>query len=124
MFKIKGSPILSLFKGLLIGYIITIIVLFVLSALVTYTDFNENYIVTIIRVVTVIVCILCGLVTAKSAKKGGIWWGILSGFTYVLVMGLIGFILIPNYEIGPNLLINLALAIAGGGVGGVLGVNI
>lgn len=124
MFKSKSSPIIALFKGILISYILTMIVFIIFALLITYTDLSEKHIGTVIRVTTAVVCILSGLITAGSANSGGLIWGIISGLSYVAIMCAVGFALIPDYNITSKLIVSIMLAIAGGGLGGVIGINI
>ena len=124
MFKVKSSPVLALFKGILISYIITMVIFIVFALLITYTDISEKHIGTVIKVTTAIVCILSGLITAGSANRGGLVWGIISGISYVAIMCIIGFALIPDYSLTSKLIVSLMLAVAGGGVGGVIGINL
>lgn len=124
MFKSKSSPVLALFKGILISYIITMAVFIVFALLITYTDISEKHIGTVIKVTTALVCILSGLITAGSANKGGLLWGIISGISYVAIMCILGFALIPDYSVTSKLVVSLMLAVAGGGLGGVIGINL
>ena len=120
MFKSKNSPVIALFKGILISYILTMAVFLIFALLITYTDLSEKHISTVIKVTTALVCILSGLITAGSADKGGLIWGI----SYVAIMCIVGFILIPDYSLSPKIIISLMLAVAGGGLGGIIGINI
>lgn len=124
MLKAKSSPVTALFKGILISYIITMAVFIIFALLITYTDMSEKHIGTVIKITTALVCILSGFITAASANKGGLLWGIISGIFYVAIMCGAGFILVPDYSFSPKLLISLMLAVAGGGLGGVMGINI
>lgn len=124
MFKSKSSPVIALFKGILISYIITLIVFLIFALLITYTDVSEKHLYTVVRVTTAVVCALSGLITAASANKGGLVWGIISGLCYVVLMCVIGFALVPQYGITSKILVSLMLAVAGGGVGGVIGINL
>ncbi len=124
MFKSKSSPVTALFKGVLISYILTMLVFFIFALLITYTDLNEKHIITVIRITTALVCILSGIITAGSAQKRGLLWGIISGIFYVVIMCIIGFVIIPGYTLSLKILISLALAAAGGGLGGIIGINL
>ncbi|MDO4300697.1 MAG: TIGR04086 family membrane protein [Clostridia bacterium] len=124
MFKSKSSPVIALFKGILISYIITMLVFIIFALLITYTDISEKHIGTVIRITTAIVCILSGFITAGSANKGGLIWGIISGISYVIIMCIVGYLLLPDYSITSKLIVSLMLAVAGGGLGGVVGINL
>ena len=124
MFKTKISAVIALFKGILISYIITMLVFFIFALLIIYTDLSETYISTVIKVTTTLVCIISGFITAASAEKSGLIWGMISGVLYAVIMCIVGFILIPDYNLSPKLLITLAIALGGGGLGGIIGINI
>ncbi len=124
MKKIGLRPLKALLKGLLTGYIITTVIFVLFALLMTYTDTSEAHIHTAIKAVTAAVCIISGFVTARSAGKGGLLWGVVSGAVYVAVMCLCAFVCIPDYSLSPKIAVSLALALAGGGIGGVVGVNV
>lgn len=118
-----SKVLLTLGKGLILGYLITLGALLILSVLITYTPLNESYVSAIALGVTAIAVFLCGFKTARCAQSKGWLWGILSGLCYILIMMLIGQSSIENYTVGMKLLIMLGMAVAGGGLGGILGVN-
>ncbi len=124
MVKSRLKPLTALLKGLLTGYIITTVIFVIFALLMTYTEAGEEHIQTAIKAVTAAVCIISGFITARSAGKGGLLWGVVSGAVYVAVMCLCAFVCIPDYSLNPKIAVSLALALAGGGIGGVVGVNV
>ena len=123
MSKTKGSPLTALMKGIIISYSLTMIVFIVYALLLTYSNVPENMVSPAALITTAISCILCGYITAKSAKSRGLLWGVLSGFCYMIIMFTIGFSTIPTYELNQKMIISSCLALGGGGLGGILGVN-
>lgn len=123
MQNIKSSPLVSLLKGIIISYCITMIIFIIYAILLTYTDISESYISPLSLIVTTICCLVSGFVTAKTAKNRGLLWGIASGGMYMLIMLTLGFCTIPTYELNQKMAISLALALGGGGLGGIFGVN-
>ena len=50
--KLKSSKITTLLSGTLIAYAITMILLFVFSVIVTYTNINEDFTIYIAKAIT------------------------------------------------------------------------
>lgn len=123
MSKTKNSPLFTLIKGVVISYCITMVVFIIFALLLTYTDFPENIVPTAALITTAVSCIICGFVAAAKAKSRGLLWGIAAGGCYMLIMFTIGFSTIPAYELNQKMIISLCLALGGGAVGGVFGVN-
>ncbi len=123
MSKTKNSPVTALLKGTLIGYCITMIVFIIFALLLTYTDISEKLVSPTALVTTAVSCLVCGFITAKKAKSRGLLWGVIGGGLYMLIMFTIGFSTIPAYELNQKMIISLCLALGGGAVGGVFGVN-
>lgn len=119
----KGSPFLYILKGTAIAYAITIIVFIVYAALLTYTNMTEENLSTVIMVTVVISVLISGFDTARGVKNRGLIWGLMAGFIYSLIMTIVGFCIVPNYKLSTTSLINLILGLAGGGFGGIIGIN-
>lgn len=120
----KGNPLTAMLKGLVTSYIITVVVFVVFAILITYTNTSENHVGTITRLTTAIVCVISGFITARSANNKGLVWGIASGVGYIVVMTIAAFAMVPDYKLGLSLCISLLLAATGGGLGGVVGINV
>ena len=124
MLKMRTTPIYAMFRGIFISYILTILVVVIYGLLITFTSVNESYVSTIALVTTAIACILSGFITALAAKGKGLIWGILAGVLYIMFIIFAGYMLTPDFEVSSKVLMTIVLAIAGGGLGGVLGINL
>ncbi len=124
MTAVKGSPIISMLKGLIISYILTAAVFLIYALLITYTDVTEDHISTAALITTAAVCIICGFITARSADSRGLIWGIISGVLYVVMLLITGFLLIPEFMATTRFIIMSVLAAAAGGLGGIIGINL
>ena len=123
MAKIKKTPLAALLKGIVISYIITMLVFIIYAILLTYTNISPDYISITALVTTAASCIICGFVTAKASGSKGLLWGIVSGGCYMIIMFTLGFATIPTFALNQKLVVSLCLALGGGAVGGVFGVN-
>ncbi|MGN1318819.1 MAG: TIGR04086 family membrane protein [Lachnospirales bacterium] len=123
MSDFKNSPITALLKATLVSYGITMVVFIIYTLLITYSNISESYVSPLALIVTAICCVVSGFVTAKTAGKRGIIWGIASGGVYMAIMFSLGICTIPTFELNQKFVISLILALIGGGIGGIFGVN-
>ncbi len=124
MSAITRSPLAAMLRGVLISYILTGAVLITYALLMTYTNVGEEHIPLTAVITTAAACIVCGFITARSALSRGLIWGILSGLMYAATLLVSAFLLIPAFVPSASLAITITLALAGGGLGGILGINL
>ena len=129
--KSKGEPqagsVMALLKGILIAYCITAAVFIAYSVLITYTSLGENYMSIVTAGTTIVAVVVAGFDAARGARSRGWLWGIAAGAVYALIFLLImTFVQVKrggfNYDSRTITLIVLALS--GGGLGGVIGINL
>lgn len=120
----NGNIFSNLIKGVSIGYAITAVVFIVYAVLITYTQMTEKNTQLIVMITTVISVIVAGYTTAKSADNKGWLYGMLSGFLYAVIMIMLGVIISPEVSFNNKTVMILVLSLAGGGLGGIIGINI
>ena len=121
--NIENNFFANLIKGVGIAFISTIILLIIFSAILTFTNINENVINPVIITVTGI-SVLIGSSTANNKiKKNGLLNGALVGAIYILIIYIISSLL--NWRFGLNLqsLIMIVVGMIFGMLGGIIGVN-
>ena len=118
------SGVKSLISGVMIGYAITIIVFISYAILLTYTNLTEDNIALVVTVTSVVSVLVAGFDAARQQIKRGWLWGLLAGFLYgVLLIAIM--IFMQGGMISPGRVFSLlALSLAGGGLGGVVGINL
>jgi len=120
----KGSSVMALLKGLLIGYCITCVVFLVYSLLLTHTSVSDKYLSIVAAGTTIISVIVAGFDTARGARSRGWLWGIGAGAVYALILLLIMTIVQKGFYYDSRTVTLMVLSLAGGGLGGVLGINL
>jgi putative membrane protein (TIGR04086 family) len=114
----KKSQIKMLIVGILVGYAITCIVFLGYSLLITYTNVSERNLPVVVAVTTLLSVIVAGFDAA------GWLWGMGAGLVYVLILAAIMMVALGGFSIDSRTITVIVLSIAGGGLGGVLGINI
>lgn len=113
----------SLISGVLIGYAITIIVFIAYAILLTYTGMSENNIGLVVTITSIISVIVAGFDAARVQIRRGWLWGLAAGMFY----GILLIVLMMTFQGGAisfgRSISLILLSLAGGGIGGVLGIN-
>jgi len=118
------SQIKQLVIGVMVGYAITCIIFLAYAMLITYTQMSERNLPMVVAVTTLLSVMIAGFDAAKGAPSRGWLWGMIAGFTYVAVLGIIMMIMLPGFLIDGRTVTVILLSVAGGGLGGILGINI
>lgn len=123
MKNFKESSIIALISSVAIGYAVTAIVFIGYAILLTYSDMTDKHTEFVVTITTLISVIVVGFDMGKAAKYKGWLWGVIAGLIYAIIMVLIGFFVSENYLIDGKTYATLAISLAGGGLGGILGIN-
>ena len=118
------SQIKQLIIGVLMGYAITSIIFLAYAMLITYTQMSERNLPVVVAVTTLLSVMIAGFDAAKGAPQRGWLWGMGAGFIYVAVLAVIMVVMIPGFLVDGRTVTVVVLSIAGGGLGGILGINI
>lgn len=81
--------LIQIIKGIGIAYILTFLLLFIFSVLLTYTNISENMIAPVILIITVISILIGSSISSNQIKKNGIINGGMIGFLYIIILYLI-----------------------------------
>ena len=114
---------INLLKGTLISIIISIILLLIFAAVLTYTDINENFIPTVIIIITAFSILIGSQISTSKIKKNGILNGAMVGATYIILIYVISSLFTKNFSLSYYSIIMMITGILLGGMGGILGVN-
>lgn len=118
------TQIKHLSLGILIAYAITAIVLLGYAMLITYTHVSERSLPTVVAITTFLAVMVAGFDAARGAETRGWLWGMIAGGVYVIIMAAIMAVMLPDFSVGAQTLLVCVLGVAGGGLGGILGINL
>ena len=119
----KRFDVVHTVKCLGISYIISVLLLLLLSVLATTMDMDSKTVNGCITGITAVSVIICGFMTAKKMGKGGLINGVIAGVLYTVLLYAIGSIVIGSFNFNIATVTALIMGIVGGGIGGVMGVN-
>jgi len=113
----------SVISGVLVAYALTCIVFIVYAILLTYTDMTEKNISLIVTITTIISVIVAGFDSAAGASGKGWLWGMVAGLLYSALLICIMSWVRKSFFMDSRAITLMILSVAGGGLGGVIGIN-
>ena len=120
----SGKQFKHLAIGVLMAFAITCIVFLAYAMLITYTDMSERNLPVVVAITTLLSVMVAGFDAAKGATNRGWLWGMGAGLIYVLILAIIMVILLPTFAVDGRTFTVAILGLAGGGLGGILGINL
>lgn len=119
--KTKNTILLSILKILLLMYIITGILLLILTAMLSKLQLSEGIVSIGIVVIYVLSGFLGGLLAGKRMKSRKFLWGMVMGACYFLVLVIGSVVLHRGFDMDmTRFATTLILCIASGMVGGMV----
>lgn len=120
----KDKSSIKIIKGTVISIILSLILLTIYAALLSYTSISESTIVPVIITITGISILIGSSISSMHIKKQGMLNGALVGLVYMLTIYILSSIFLSSFEININSIIMISVGIVTGMIGGVIGVNL
>lgn len=126
--KIEGFKVNNITKNILkgsaISFITLLVLLFVFSAVLTYTNVEESIIPIATIIINAVSILIGSSIATIHVKKNGITNGLIIGFVYMLLVYLISGIINSNFALQFQSILLILFGVISGGIGGIIGVNI
>jgi putative membrane protein (TIGR04086 family) len=120
----QRTQIKSLVIGVLMAYAITCIVFLGYSMLITYTNMTERNLPMVVAITTLLSVMVAGFDAARGAENRGWLWGMAAGLIYILILTGLMMGVLQRFAVDTRTVSSIVLALAGGGMGGILGINL
>lgn len=114
----------NILKGIGIAYIITFVLLFIFSVVLTYTNVGENTIAPVIIIMTIVSILIGSSIGSCKIKKNGIINGGVIGFIYIFILYFLSSIIQVGFSFNVYAIAMIILSILAGMIGGIVGVNL
>lgn len=119
----SSNSLLKILKGSILAIATTLVILLIYAIILTYTSVNEMTIPTVIIITTALSILIGSQITISKIKKNGIINGIFVGIIYIMLLYIISSTITKNFSLNNYSIIMIAISIATGGLGGIIGVN-
>jgi len=113
----------GLLHALLTAFTITIPGLFILAAVLTFTDFPEKYKTAAVLIATISALFAAGFKAGMHNEKNGTVKGALTGLIYMLILYLVSSIVFNDFMLNHRSVIMIISGILAGAAGGIAGIN-
>ena len=122
--SLKTNNILRILKGSFISIIFTLVLIFIFSIFLTYTNISESVITPVIIVISAISILIGSSISTMKIKKNGLINGLFVGLIYMLLIYLVSSIINTGFALNTNSIIMILSGVVAGIIGGIVGVNI
>lgn len=119
-----NNYIIKISTGIAISVILTLILLFVFSIILAYTNTSEEVMVPVIIGITGISILSGSSIATSKIKKKGIVNGMIIGGIYIFILYIISSILSAQFSLNTYSIIMMVIGIIAGAIGGIVGVNL
>ena len=118
------ANIIRILKGSITAIVITLILLFIFSIILTYTSIKESTMSPVVIVITAVSILIGSSISTLKIKKMGLVNGALVGLIYILTIYVISSITGLGFALQLQTIIMMLAAIGAGMIGGIIGVNL
>lgn len=119
----EEKTILSITKGILISFVITIVLFYILGIILSTTNIPEKIISPAIIIITGISILISSSITMMKTNERGLIKGGLIGIIYFLLLYLSSSIILKNFEVNIYSCIMFVAVFICGSIGGIIGIN-
>lgn len=117
----RGTQVFQIMKALLASYIVTGILLFIVTFFLYKFEWDEQMVTAGIIVIYVVSTFVGGFILGKIKKSRKFLWGLIMGVLYFALLFLISFGVYRSFDgNGTNVITTLLLCAGGGMLGGML----
>lgn len=120
----QGFDVAAAFGGGVLGLVIAAALIAVAGVVLSMSTMPARYLGTSTGVISWLTVLLAGFVGARRAGRGAIAHGAVAGAIFVLLAVFLGSVVFRQGLSGQVLLVRLAIALAVGALGGLLGVGV
>lgn len=106
--------LISNFKGIVISFALTLILLFVFAIVLTYTKLSESMIPTVIIIISIISILIGSSIATSKIKKKGIVYGGIIGLIYIGSIYIISSIVKTGFNLNIYSIVMIILSILAG----------
>lgn len=110
-------------KGLIRGYVVSLVLFFISAIIITYTSISEGIVPILTSVIMVLSIAYAGMYVAVNIKKRGWLHGALIGLVFSLILIILSLIFISDYTVDRIVYYKIGIGIITGVIGGMIGIN-
>lgn len=114
--EVKSGGMMHAVKGLIVSYIITFVILGVLTVILWKMHATEGFLTGGITITYIASCFLGGFLTGKLTKEKRFLWGLVVGVAYFVILLVVSLVTGQAAEMQVSHMVWVALLCAGSGM--------
>lgn len=122
--KDEISNISTIVKGSAFSAVITLILLFIYSCILAYTNVSDTTIPVVVIILTIVSILIGSSIATNRIKNRGLVNGAFVGGIYISLIYLLSSFLETGFSFNFYSIIMIVAGILAGSIGGIMGVNI
>lgn len=111
-------------KGLVLSFMITIVLITIMSLLLRFTDLREGKLPLLNNIIMLMSIALSSMYMAIKVREKGWLNGAALGFGYYLIIILINFVVLKSVPLNMVTAVKLMMSVLIGSIGGMIGINL
>ena len=115
--KVKSKNFIKIIKGAIISIILTLILLTIYAALLSFTSISEGTMVPVVLIVSAVSILIGSSMSSINIEKQGMLNGGLVGLIYVLFIYILSSIFLTGFRLDLNSIIMIVISIVTGMIG-------
>lgn len=119
----EKMSIISLLKGLLVSYIITIPAFMLFALILANTDFPQRLTTPAVVVTTLVSVLTAGAISTKGIRNRGWLNGSIVGLIYMIILYVLSSLVYNDFSIDKYVVTMTIIGILAGAIGGIVGIN-
>lgn len=120
----EKMPRLTYLRSIGVSLIITVLVMLIIAAIVTFTSVSESVMPLLTSIIMILSIAFSGLLAASKFKKRGLMHGLITGAIYIFFILFLSWVLVKDFSMDKYVIIKGAFGVISGGIGGMIGVNL
>lgn len=116
--------LVTIAKGILVSYIVTIPLFIIFALILSYTDFPDKYISPAVIITTVISILVAGSTAARNVRNRGWLNGSIVGTIYMMILYLVSSATFGEFGANRYVITMIVIGALTGAIGGIVGINL
>lgn len=119
----EKMSMISLLKGLLVSYVITIPVFMLFALILANTDFPQRLTTPAVVVTTLVSVLTAGAISTKGIRNRGWLNGSIVGLVYMIILYILSSLVYNDFTIDKYVVTMTIIGVLAGAIGGIVGIN-
>ncbi len=120
----KNFYIGFILRGLIFGFLLSLICFLIISIILSFSSISESIIKPSSYIIMVVSIVIASGYTSRKVDKNGWLYGAITGLLYVIILTIAGMITSGGFSLEQIMISRVLMGLIAGTIGGILGINL